>query len=103
MQVYMVAMQQERDKQSKQKAGAATPSGDDDEDDDDDFSEFGAGESLLSLVQPEMVTLSKHWLDALKDHALLSLPAGGHLHAHTHTPRCAHGHTHDPSHADMEI
>lgn len=31
-------------------------------------------ESLLSLVQPELVSLSKSWLAALKDHALLSLP-----------------------------
>ena len=33
-------------------------------------------ESLLSLVQPELVALSKSWLAALKDHALLSLPPG---------------------------
>lgn len=33
-------------------------------------------ESLLSLVQPELVSLSKSWLAALKDHALLSLPPG---------------------------
>lgn len=35
-----------------------------------------AGESLLSLVQPELENLSRHWFNALKDHALLSLPAG---------------------------
>ncbi len=71
----MVAMQQEREKQSKERsAGAGTP---EDEDDDEDFADYSAGESLLSLVQPEMVTLSKHWLAALKDHALLSLPTGG--------------------------
>ena len=35
------------------------------------------GESLLSLVQPELAALSQHWLNALRDHALLSLPAGG--------------------------
>ncbi|XP_059157278.1 HEAT repeat-containing protein 5B-like isoform X2 [Physella acuta] len=34
-----------------------------------------AGESLLSLVQPELENLSRHWFNALKDHALLSLPA----------------------------
>lgn len=33
------------------------------------------GESLLSLVEPELTSLSKHWLDALKDHALLRLPS----------------------------
>lgn len=36
---------------------------------------YSGGESLLSLVQPEMSTLSEHWLNALKDYALLSLPA----------------------------
>ncbi|XP_017967368.1 HEAT repeat-containing protein 5B isoform X1 [Drosophila navojoa] len=32
------------------------------------------GESLLSLVQPELHNLSNHWLAAMKDHALLLLP-----------------------------
>lgn len=31
--------------------------------------------SLLGLVQPELKRLSQYWLAALKDHALLSLPA----------------------------
>lgn len=31
-------------------------------------------ESLLHLVAPELVCLSRYWLAALKDHALLSLP-----------------------------
>ncbi|KAL0275721.1 UNVERIFIED_CONTAM: hypothetical protein PYX00_003499 [Menopon gallinae] len=31
-------------------------------------------ESLLSLVQPELVSLAHYWLAALRDHALLSLP-----------------------------
>lgn len=45
--------------------------------DDREFGEFESrGESLLTLVQPELVSLSKHWLAALKDHALLSLPPG---------------------------
>jgi len=44
----------------------------------DEFGEYlgNSNESLLSLVQPEMKQLSRHWLAALKDHALLSLPAG---------------------------
>uniref|UniRef100_A0A182QPM0 HEAT repeat-containing protein 5B n=1 Tax=Anopheles farauti TaxID=69004 RepID=A0A182QPM0_9DIPT len=43
---------------------------------DDEFGDFESrGESLLSLVQPELDNLSKHWLAALKDYALLSLPA----------------------------
>ncbi|XP_034114352.2 HEAT repeat-containing protein 5B isoform X2 [Drosophila albomicans] len=33
------------------------------------------GESLLGLVQPELHNLSNHWLAAMKDHALLLLPA----------------------------
>lgn len=37
---------------------------------------YPSEESLLSLVQPELVALSKSWLAALKDHALLSLPPG---------------------------
>lgn len=42
---------------------------------DDEFGEFEfRGESLLTLVQPELVSLSQYWLAALKDHALLSLP-----------------------------
>ncbi|XP_067013409.1 HEAT repeat-containing protein 5B [Anabrus simplex] len=43
--------------------------------DEDEFGEFEfRGESLLTLVQPELVSLSQHWLAALRDHALLSLP-----------------------------
>lgn len=42
---------------------------------EDEFGDFEyRGESLLTLVQPELVSLSQHWLAALKDHALLSLP-----------------------------
>jgi len=45
--------------------------------DDEEFGEFeGRGESLLALVRPELVNLSQHWLAALRDHALLSLPPG---------------------------
>ena len=44
---------------------------------EDEFGEFSsAGENLLNLVQPEMKTLSRHWLAALKDYALISLPTG---------------------------
>lgn len=31
-------------------------------------------ENLLTLVEPELLSLSKYWMCALKDHALLSLP-----------------------------
>ncbi|KAJ8926889.1 hypothetical protein NQ314_020740, partial [Rhamnusium bicolor] len=41
-----------------------------------EFNDFEyRGESLLTLVQPELVSLSQYWLSALKDHALLSLPS----------------------------
>ena len=66
-------MDQERERQGKAAAAAVAK---DDEEDEDDYGDYSGGESLLSLVQPEMVTLSKHWLAALKDHALLSLPPG---------------------------
>ncbi len=69
----MVAMQQQKDKSQKQ---TERFSEDEDDFDDESFNGYSDGESLLSLVQPEMITLSKHWLAALKDHALLSLPAG---------------------------
>jgi HEAT repeat-containing protein 5 len=44
--------------------------------DDEMFEEYEPrGESLLSLVQPELENLSRHWLAALRDYALLSLPS----------------------------
>lgn len=44
--------------------------------DEADFGDFESqGESLLSLVKPELNNLSQHWLAALKDHALLLLPS----------------------------
>lgn len=60
LQVYIVAMKQQ-DSPSPVNAG------------DEEFSE-PAG-SLLELVEPELKSLSKYWLGALRDHALLSLPA----------------------------
>lgn len=43
----------------------------------EDFGKFEfQTESLLSLVQPELLSLSQYWLAALRDHALLSLPPG---------------------------
>ncbi|KZC10298.1 HEAT repeat-containing protein 5B [Dufourea novaeangliae] len=46
-----------------------------DDGNDEDFGKFEfQTESLLSLVQPELLSLSQYWLAALRDHALLSLP-----------------------------
>lgn len=53
-------------------AAIVTPSTSDDPNDFGDFE--SRGESLLSLVKPELENLSRHWLAALKDHALLLLP-----------------------------
>ncbi len=85
--VYVVSMKNEIGAYVPAKVPPTTPS-DEDEDDDggDDFGDFETGdsgsvssvhaskESLASLVQEELPSLSKHWLAALKDHALLSLP-----------------------------
>jgi len=43
----------------------------------DEFGNFeGQNDSLLTLIHPELDMLSKTWLAALKDHALLLLPCG---------------------------
>lgn len=48
-----------------------------DDSNSEDFGKFEfQTESLLSLVQPELLSLSQYWLAALRDHALLSLPPG---------------------------
>ena len=74
--------EQQREKHSQQQpaanVGGLSPGDDADDDNDQEFGDYVAtdGESLLSLVQPEMKMLSHHWLAALKDYALLSLPPG---------------------------
>ena len=85
-QVYIVTMEQEKNlqkqKHSKQRlapnVGGLSPADDVDEEEGQEFGDYAAtdAESLLSLVQPEMKMLSHHWLAALKDYALLSLPPG---------------------------
>ena len=67
-QVYIVAIDREKESQAAQLCQGK-------EEDDLDSYEH-SGESLLSLVQPELANLSSHWFHALKDHALLSLPPG---------------------------
>ena len=37
-------------------------------------SDKSTSDSLLTLVQPELKSLNKYWLAALRDHALLALP-----------------------------
>ncbi|XP_011297784.1 HEAT repeat-containing protein 5B isoform X2 [Fopius arisanus] len=69
--VYVVAMINEGTAPSTlDKTRNSNPTGS-----DDLFGQFESqNESLLSLVQPELLSLSQHWLAALRDHALLSLP-----------------------------
>ena len=43
--------------------------------DRDGYHSDRSADSLLNLVQPELVSLSKYWLAALRDHALLALPS----------------------------
>ncbi|XP_022329177.2 HEAT repeat-containing protein 5B-like isoform X3 [Crassostrea virginica] len=59
--VYIVAVEREHEKDTKPQR------------DEEDYGE-SARESLLSLVQPELPTLSQNWLGALRDYAYLSLP-----------------------------
>ncbi|KAG5899474.1 hypothetical protein JTB14_015325 [Gonioctena quinquepunctata] len=67
--VYIVAM---KGNDSAQNLELTTSVSDNDNNDFTDF-EY-RGESLLTLVQPELESLSQYWQLALKDHALLSLP-----------------------------
>ncbi|TKC44690.1 hypothetical protein EI555_001816 [Monodon monoceros] len=69
--VYVVAMNIKKEAESKPKRAIKTT------DDDDDYSTVDElpPDSLITLVQPELPTLSRLWLAALKDYALLTLPA----------------------------
>ncbi|PIO74421.1 hypothetical protein TELCIR_03585, partial [Teladorsagia circumcincta] len=63
--VYVTAIAQETDTNENRKETG----------DDEDINVLGASESLLSLVRPELDSLVCYWLAALRDSALLSLPA----------------------------
>ncbi|KAG8123478.1 hypothetical protein E2320_019060 [Naja naja] len=71
--VYVVAMKIKKEAETKPKK-AAKNGGDDDDDDYGAVDELPP-DSLITLVQPELPTLSRLWLAALKDYALLTLPA----------------------------
>jgi len=79
----MVTMEAEKE---QQKQHLQSRTGGDANEEVDEFGDYlgGSSESLLSLVQPEMKMLSKHWLVALKDYALLSLPPGK-IHSFIHS------------------
>ncbi|KAM4599654.1 HEAT repeat-containing protein 5B isoform 1-T1 [Fundulus diaphanus] len=71
--VYVVAMKIKKEAEGK----PAKPVERGDEDEDEDV--LGAGvlppDSLITLVQPELPSLSRLWLAMLRDYALLTLPA----------------------------
>lgn len=61
-------------KEAESKPKKAIKNPDDEEDDYGTIDELPP-DSLITLVQPELPTLSRLWLAALKDYALLTLPA----------------------------
>lgn len=71
--VYVVAMKIKKEAETKPKK--PMKNGGDDEDDDYGTIDELPPDSLITLVQPELPTLSRLWLAALKDYALLTLPA----------------------------
>lgn len=78
--VYIVAMEKEHEKPRRATNGdSGDPSAGEGGDaviaEDNTAAAGSSRESLLKLVAPELLCLSRYWLAALKDHALLSLPA----------------------------
>ncbi|XP_034755112.1 HEAT repeat-containing protein 5B isoform X2 [Etheostoma cragini] len=71
--VYVVAMKIKKEAQSKPSKPVRTV--DDDEDEDDLGANVLPPDSLITLVQPELPSLSRLWLAMLRDYALLTLPA----------------------------
>ncbi|KAM6997779.1 LOW QUALITY PROTEIN: HEAT repeat-containing protein 5B [Tautogolabrus adspersus] len=71
--VYVVAMNIKKEAESK--PAKPVRSGDDDEDEDDLGANVLPPDSLITLVQPELPSLSRLWLAMLRDYALLTLPA----------------------------
>lgn len=72
-QVYVVAMKIKKEAESK--PAKPVRSADDDEDEEDLGADVLPPDSLITLVQPELPSLSRLWLAMLRDYALLTLPA----------------------------
>lgn len=72
-QVYVVAMKIKKEAESK--PAKPVRSVDDDEDEEDLGTDVLPPDSLITLVQPELPSLSRLWLAMLRDYALLTLPA----------------------------
>uniref|UniRef100_A0A8D3ADR5 HEAT repeat-containing protein 5A n=1 Tax=Scophthalmus maximus TaxID=52904 RepID=A0A8D3ADR5_SCOMX len=71
--VYVMAMKIKKEAESK--PAKPVRSGDEDEDEDDVGADVLPPDSLITLVQPELPSLSRLWLAMLRDYALLTLPA----------------------------
>ncbi|KAM3862626.1 HEAT repeat-containing protein 5B [Diretmus argenteus] len=71
--VYVVAMKIKKEAESK--PARPVRRGEDDEDEDDLGANVLPPDSLITLVQPELPSLSRLWLAMLRDYALLTLPA----------------------------
>lgn len=71
--VYVMAMKIKKEAESK--PAKPVRSGDEDEDEDDLGANVLPPDSLITLVQPELPSLSRLWLAMLRDYALLTLPA----------------------------
>lgn len=72
-QVYVVAM--EIKKKAENQPAEPARAGADGEEDLAEASDVLPPDSLITLVQPELPALSRLWLAALRDYALLTLPA----------------------------
>lgn len=72
-QVYVVSMKVKKEAESK--PAKPVRSADDDEDEEDLGADVLPPDSLITLVQPELPSLSRLWLAMLRDYALLTLPA----------------------------
>lgn len=66
-------MKIQKDAESKPAKPVCT--GDEDEDEDDLGTDVLPPDCLITLVQPELPSLSRLWLAMLRDYALLTLPA----------------------------
>ncbi|XP_032409304.1 HEAT repeat-containing protein 5B isoform X1 [Xiphophorus hellerii] len=71
--VYVMAMKIK--KEAEAKPAKPVRRGDEDEDEDDLGADVLPPDSLITLVQPELPSLSRLWLAMLRDYALLTLPA----------------------------
>lgn len=71
--VYVVAMKVKKEAESRPVKPVS--SGDEDEEDEDLGADVLPPDSLITLVQPELPSLSRLWLAMLRDYALLTLPA----------------------------